>query len=126
MTFVPLDAGPLPVVAIKAAIGLELAPGPVHFSSRAQAHAERGHAADFALCLKYLARIVTAPDYIGQGPHQADGFELIGEARAEGAVVLVAIKLRPDRRGRYVVASTYTIDRNKLARRLRKGFLARV
>ena len=125
MTHTPLDAGPLPTAAIKAAIGLELAPGAVHFSSRAQEHAERGHAADFALCLKHLSRIVTAPDYIGQGPHQADGFELIGEAQAEGAVILVAVKLRPDRHGRYVVASTYTIDGNKLARRLRKGFLKR-
>ena len=62
---------------------------------------------------------------LGRGPHQADGFELIGEALAAGAVILVAIKLRRDRHGRYVVASTYTIDRNKLARRLRKGFLVR-
>ena len=125
MSHTPLDAGPLPVAAIEAATGLVLAPGPVHFSVRAQEHAERRHPDDFALCMRHVARIVTAPDYIGQGPHQADGFELVGEARAEDAVVLVAIKVRPDARGRYIVASTYVIDRGTLDRRLRKRFLAR-
>ena len=78
MNHTPLNAGPLPVAAIEAATGLVLAPGPVHFSVRAQEHAERRHPADFALCMRHVARIVTAPDYIGQGPHQADGFELEG------------------------------------------------
>ena len=123
MNHTPLDAGPLPVAAIKAATGLELAPGPVHFSVRAQEHAERRHPGDFALCMRHVAHIVTAPDYIGQGPHQVDGFELVGEAEGEGAVVLVAIKVRPDAAGRYIVASTYIIDRNTLDRRLRKRFL---
>jgi hypothetical protein len=100
MTHKPLDAGPLPVAAIKAAIGLDLSAGPVHFSVRAQEHARRRHPGDFELCMKHLARIITAPDYVGQSPHQADGFELIGEARTEGAIVLVAIKVRPDARGR--------------------------
>ena len=54
MTYSPIDAGPLPVATIKAALGLELAPGPVHFSSRAQAHAASGHPADFALCVAHL------------------------------------------------------------------------
>ncbi len=63
------------------------------------------------------------PDYIGQAPGQNDGFELIGEIPHEQAIILVAIKLRVDRAGRYIVASTYPIDRNKLERRLRKGFI---
>lgn len=125
MVHQPLDLGPLPAWAIKAAIGLDLAPGLVHFSTRAQNHAEGRHPADFALCLRYVGQVVAAPDYIGQGPSQADGFELIGEAVAEGALILVAIKVRPDRRGRYFVASTYPIARATLENRLRKGFLVR-
>jgi hypothetical protein len=52
-----------------------------------------------------------------------DGFELIGEAREDQAIILIAIKINRDRAGRYIVASTYTIDRNKLQRRVRKRFL---
>ena len=128
MTYTPLDLGPLPADAIKTALGLDLAPGPVRFSVRAQGHAETRHPGQLALCLRHVGPIVAAPDYIGRGPHQADGFELIGEAREEGeegALILVAIKVRPDARGRYGVASTYTIGRDTLDRRLRKGFLVR-
>ncbi len=121
----PLDLGPLPVLAIKAAIGLDLAPGLVHFSTRAQAHAESRHPGELDLCLRYAGQVVATPDYIGQGPGQADGFELIGEAVQEGALILVAIKVRPDKQGRYFVASTYPIARATLDRRLRKGFLVR-
>jgi hypothetical protein len=37
-----------------------------------------------------------------------------------------AIKIRPDYVGRYIVASTYLIDRNKLERRVRKRFLKKL
>lgn len=120
-----LDLGRLPVSAIRAALGFELPPGDVHFSVRAQDHAEARHPGSLELCLRHIARIVAAPDYVGQGPRQKDGFELIGEARQEGTLILVAIKLRPDKEGRYLVASTYPISPDTLDRRLRKGFLKR-
>ena len=126
MRFEGFDVGPLPVAAIRNALQLELPAGAVHFSGRAQAHAWRGHPTDFELCLAAMAQVVAGPDYVGRGPHQRDGFELIGEAKLEAVLVLVAIKLRPDAHGRYLVASTYLIDRNKLARRLRKHFVSRV
>ncbi len=118
-----LDLGPLPAAKINDALGLELADAVVHFSARAQQHAHDRHPDDFDVCLRHIERVVATPDYIGQGPGQADGFELIGEAHQDQAIVLVAIKVRPDRSGRYIVASTYLIDRNKLERRVREGFL---
>lgn len=118
-----LDLGPLPADKINGALGLNLAAAAVHFSVRAQQHAQDRHPDEFAICLRHIEWIITAPHYIGQGPGQADGFELIGEAHQDQAIVLVAIKLRPDAAGRYIVASTYVIDRNKLERRIRKGFL---
>lgn len=120
---VALDLGSLPVSKINAVLGSSLAAADAHFSIRAQSHSLMRHPADFELCRRYVGQIVSTPDYIGQAPGQADGFELIGEVPQEGAIILVAIKLRVDRAGRYIVASTYPIDRNKLERRLRKGFI---
>lgn len=40
--------------------------------------------------------------------------------------MLVAINVRPDARGRYIVTSTYVIERGTLDRRLRKRFLVRI
>lgn len=123
MELVALDLGPLPVAKINAVLGASLTAADAHFSIRAQSHSRTRHPADFELCRRYVGQIVATPDYIGQAPGQIDGFELIGEVPQEGAIILVAIKLRVDRAGRYIVASTYPIDRNKLERRLRKGFI---
>lgn len=120
-----LNLGPLPTSVIKHALGLELAAGSVHFTARAQANAQRRHPDELALCLRHAGRVVAHPDYIGQGPGQTEGFELIGEARRDEALVLIAIKLKADQQGRYRIASTYLIDRDKLERRVRKGFLVR-
>jgi hypothetical protein len=120
---IALDLGPLPVAKINAVLGGSLVAADAHFSIRAQSHSLMRHPADFELCRRYVGQIVSTPDYIGQAPGQADGFELIGEIPQEDAIILVAIKLRVDRAGRYIVASTYPIDRNKLERRLRKGFI---
>lgn len=125
LRLVPLDLGPLPAQQINQILSLSLESGCVRFSTMAQQHAYERHPEDFALCLRHIAQIVAKPDFVGRGPHQSDGFELIGTIRQENAIILVAIKLRPDRAGRYIVASTYSIDRSKLERRLRKGFITR-
>ena len=119
----PLDLGPLPVAQINGLLGLNLPVADTHFSVKAQQHARDRHPSAFELCRQYVGQIVAKPDYIGRAPDQTDGFELIGEIPGEGAIILVAIKLRVDHMGRYIVASTYPIDRNKLERRLRKGFI---
>jgi hypothetical protein len=106
-------------------IGLDLPAGDVRFTARAQAHARERHPGDFEICLTHLPRIVRAPDYVGRAPQQADGFELIGEARQERSIILVAIKLERDREGRYIVASTYRLTRRALESRLLRGFVVR-
>jgi len=118
---VAIELGPLPIDEIYRAFGISLNVGLVHFSVRAQQHARERHPDDFDLCLAHIERVIAAPDYVGRKPEQTDGFEMIGES--DHAIVLVAIKMRSDSAGRYIVASTYLIDRNSLERRLRKGFV---
>ena len=120
---IALDLGPLPVAKINRVLRSSLAAGDAHFSVRAQSHSLTRHPDDFELCRQYVGQIVSNPDYVGQAPGQTDGFELISEVPHEKAIILVAIKLRVDHVGRYIVVSTYPIDRNKLERRLRKGFI---
>ena len=120
---VALDLGPLPVAKINGVLGSSLTEAYAHFSVRAQSHSLMRHPDDFQLCRQYVGQIISDPNYIGQAPGQNDGFELIGEIPQEQAIILVAIKLRLDGAGRYIVASTYLIDQNKLERRLRKGFI---
>lgn len=119
----PMDLGPLPVEGVNARLGLALPPARVHFSTRAQLHAAQRHPREFEICLRRIEQIIARPHYIGRSPHQIDGFELIGGDHDDGMNVLVAIKIRLDAKGRYNVASTYLIDRDKLARRLRKNFV---
>lgn len=120
---VALDLGPLPVAKINKVLGLSLLAAEAHLSVRAQIHSLSRHPDNFELCRRYIGQIVSTLDYIGQAPDQVDGFELIGRIPHEQAIVLVAIKLRPDKAGRYIVATAYPIDGNKLERRLRKGFV---
>lgn len=121
-----LMLGQLPTAVINAALRLALPEGNVHFSIRAQQHARKKHPADFRVCLRHIQQIVATPSFVGRGPHQTEGFELVSEIQQGQAIVLVAIRMQPDASGQYGVASTYLIDRNKFERRVRKGFLKAV
>jgi hypothetical protein len=121
--FRPLNLGQLPVAKIRECLGIRLQAGMTVFSAKAQTHAYQRHPDDFEICLSQIAAVVRAPDFVGQGPHQNDGIELIGRSNQAKNFVLVAVKLRPDRRGNYVIASTYLVDKHKIERRLRKGYL---
>lgn len=119
----PLDCGPLAVATINGALGMNLAPGRAHFSASAQEHAEDRHPADFAVCFANIKDIVRAPEWVGRNPRDQDGFTLVRSATAGRTIILVAIKIRPDAEGRYVVASTYRLTRHDVEARLAKGFL---
>lgn len=119
----PLDCGPLAVATINAALGLKLAPGRAHFSASAQEHAEDRHPSDFAVCLANIHDIVRAPEWVGQNPRDQEGFTLVRSALAGRAIILVAIKMKRDPDGRYVVASTYRLTRHDVKTRVDKGFL---
>ena len=105
--YVPRDVGPLPVATINLALGLTLKPGIAHFSALAQEHADDRHPDDFAICMDNIARIVRAPSYIGRGPK---------------SLVLIALKIEPDAKGRYIVSSAYRIDQRRLDTRIDKGY----
>ncbi len=119
----PLDCGPLAVATINTALRLDLAPGRAHFSASAQEHAEDRHPADFAVCLANIRDIVRAPEWVGQNPRDREGFTLVRSALAGKAIILVAIKMKRDPDGRYVVASTYRLTRHDVETRVEKGFL---
>jgi len=106
---------------------LELPPGQVHFSVKAQQHAiERHSQGEFDICKTQLPSAIRRPDYVGQSPHHRnDGFELIAATGEAQGGVLVAVELERDANGRYIVASTYIISEATIARRLRTGHLKR-
>lgn len=123
--FKPLILGPLPVHHLRL-FGLTLTEGLVTFSIPAQKHALRSHPDSFLSCMPHLAQAVTDPTHVGQSPkHAGQGFELVREISQSGLIVLVAVLIKPTTHGIYVVKSTYPIDRDKLANRLRKGHLIR-
>ncbi|MCM2294421.1 hypothetical protein NAC44_19015 [Allorhizobium sp. BGMRC 0089] len=119
----PLRLGPLPIDKLKD-FGILTPPGEVIFTVAAQKHAIKGHAAEFALCLRYIERAVQTPTYVGQAPqHKNLGVELIYEHVVDRVIILVAVHLEQTPEGFYIVKSTYPISKDKLERRIRKKFL---
>ncbi|QKC61059.1 hypothetical protein EFV37_01050 [Mesorhizobium loti] len=116
----PIILGPLRTDLLKAG-GIVLADGDVGFSIRAQKHAMARHAADYADCLVNLPEAVATPTHVGQSPHHPEGFELVRDTG--GIIVLVAVLLIPNADGLYAATSTYTLKRDTLERRIRKGHL---
>jgi hypothetical protein len=77
--FHAIQYGTLPIDKVRACLGIELVVGVLRFSEIAQTHAFERHPNDFDICLQHMERIIAEPDFIGRGPHQTDGFELIGD-----------------------------------------------
>lgn len=124
--FRPLILGALPHGRISRKLNIPLAPGVVHFTIPAQKHAFKRHPQDFHVCFPYLSQAINHPTYVGQAPqYQNAGFEVVLTVPAQGINVLVAITLLPSDKGVYHVDSVYLIDKNKVSRRLRMGYLVR-
>ncbi len=124
---VPQSLGPLPVDAIYNATGHELDPGEVLLSVNAQKHARKRHPDEYDGCLPHLKKAIAAPNFIGDDHRNPDKIELLARAAAlpGGDVVLVAVNLERDSKGRYHIASFYPITEKNLQTRLEKGFLKR-
>src|SRR5690606_2410519 len=121
--FKPLILGDLPADHLQK-FGLECAPGQVAFSIPAQKHAFERHPDTYMSCSLYLAQTVVEPTHVGQSPKHADqGFELVREIDDAGLIILIAVLIKPTKRGIYMVKSTYPIDIGKLENRIRKGHL---
>lgn len=126
MKFSPLSLGPLPAGSVSKCLNVQVPDGAVHFSIPAQNHAYKRHGRDFLACLPYLSQTIATPNYVGQAPHYENEFEVIYETPDNGLIILVAVQIRLDNRGRYQLRSVYPIDADKVERRLRKGFIKRV
>ncbi len=93
-------------------------------SAAAHRHMAEDHPADYATCFAELPRAIADPDFVGQSPRHAHNFELVKRVRAANQrIVLVALGLDRDERGRYRVRSCYTIDWSDLDRRRASGHL---
>lgn len=76
--------------------------------------------------MPYLSQAIANPHYIGQAPGYTDSFEVIYETPNNGFIILIAVQIRMDNHGRYQLSSVYPVDSNKVARRLRKGYVKAV
>jgi hypothetical protein len=102
----PLACGPVAVTKVNEAWGLNLKPGHAYFSASAQEHAEDRHPIEFAACIANIDRILQFPEWVERSPHQRDGFALIRRVNLGKDILLVALKIKPDEDGRYIVSST--------------------
>ncbi len=118
-----ITLGPLPFDIINHHLGLTLVAGDVVFFGHAQKHAFEPAPHRHPICMPHLADVVANPTHVGQQPgHIGKGFDLV-RVIVGGPIILIGIGLVPlkKRGGVYTVKSTYPIDRNTLARRLRLG-----
>jgi len=91
---------------------------------RAHKHMAIDHAADYPVCIQYLALAIASPTYVGQAPKHGRNFEIIRRiATSDGRVVLVAIGLEPDARGAYAVKSSYLLSAAEVDKRRQAGRL---
>lgn len=123
---VPYLFGPLPVEGINAALKLELDPGDVVMSIRAQKHAQNRHPVDYARCFPHVASIVTGPLYVRDDFKNSDKIEMVGKAAGLPDWLLVAVEIAVDEEGRYNVTSFYPISEQKIENRKQSGHLKRV
>jgi hypothetical protein len=93
-----------------------------YFSASAQEHAEDRHPIEFAACIANIDRILQFPEWVERSPHQRDGFALIRRVNLGKDILLVALKIKLDEDGRYIVSSTYKVTTNDIENRVRKGY----
>lgn len=122
----PYLFGPLPVEGINDALALELDPGDVVMSIRAQKHAQSHHPHDYARCFPHVASIVTGPLYVRDDFRNADKIEMVGKAVGLPDWLLVAVEITMDDDGRYNVTSFYPLSAKKVENRKESGHLRRV
>ena len=111
----------LPCERVNELLKLELTGGAVHISEKVLQHIKERHPLDGVDDMQVIESVIIAPDYIGQAPHHQENFELI--KCVEDRYVLVAVSGRLNDYGKYPVQSAYTVPRDTIHRRIRKGYL---
>lgn len=120
----PLVYGELPTEQINAALGLELDPGEVVMSGRAQLHAAKNHPDDYSRLQPHVASVLRAPLYAGDDFKNEGKIELIGRIPSLNENVLVAVQVEKDHAGKYNVVSFYPVSEEKITNRRLKGRLS--
>ncbi len=124
--FVPCYFGPLPAGAINNALDMDIAPGDVVMSVRAQKHARRSHPKDYARWrFPHVATVVTTPLY-ARDDFKNDGKIELVEAPRLADYLLVAVEVACDAEGRYNVTSFYPLSDKKVEGRRESGDLRRI
>lgn len=119
----PVRICALPVDLINRTLGTELAKGDAWLSAVAHQHFAEDHADDYAICFSSLAEIIENPTWLGQAITHSANFELVSRIVGIDRIVLVAIRLQPNKYGNYNVVSVYcikqeTVDARRRSRRL--------
>lgn len=100
-----LDFGVLPYEQINLTLGLELEPGRVIMSARAQQHASDRHPESYPTTLPHVANVIANPLYMGDDFKNEGKIELIGRPAGAADNILVAVSVIRDDNGRYHVTS---------------------
>ena len=122
----PYLFGPLPCEGINGALKLELDPGDVVMSIRAQKHVQRKRPVDFARCFPHVASIISTPLYVRDNFKNEGAIELVGKSDGLPDWLLVAVEISLDEDGRYNVSSFYPISDKKVENRKQAGHYRRV
>ena len=123
---VPCYFGPLPANSINNALDMEIDPGDVVMSIRAQKHARKSHPLDYARCFPHVATIISTPLYARDDFKNDGKIELVGKAAGLAEYLLVAVEISCDAEGRYNVTSFYPISDKKVENRRDSGHLRRI
>lgn len=102
---------------------MELKPGLLIVPAGMDVHISRKRPREYARLLPHLGAVTASPLYVGDD-FKNKGIEIVGSAPGSGGeFVLVAICMTLDSNGQYQVRTFYSIDREKVETRRRKGVL---
>lgn len=123
---IPYLFGPMPVEGVNGALGLELEPGDVVMSIRAQQHAQKRHPKDYARCFPHVASIIASPLYVCDDFKNEGKIEMVGRPNGFPDWLLVAVEIAQDEDGKFNVTSFYPISDTKVQNRKESGHYHRV
>jgi hypothetical protein len=76
--------GALPVDLVCTTLDVELEPGDVILTARAEQHIAKDHPADYAIVMQCLPAAIASPTYIGQSPHHGANLKWFAASQLRG------------------------------------------
>ena len=114
----------LPYQTLNRLLTVTLEHGKIHLSNKAIMHIHERHLHDAPYCLAHLDKVITHPEIAGKSPSHPDNFVLV--KKIEERFLLVAVSEVKNVNGNYPLLSSYFIDEDGVARRIRKGFFIKI